>query len=324
MLPRLVALCFVVLMAAAADAADKPSRHHRRLSDHTLSGADRTRRRDHDDRLVVAQFQPSPTAAGAFGAGSRQRLEGNNPRRRPAGRIRRSWRRIAEEKLQLRLEPPAGTGPGEYRFLVEAKGEGSDLKLPITVTIGQELPAKLKLTTNFPSLRGTATTSFKFRVTVANDSGRDATINFSADAPKNFQVTFTEAYGSQQLTSIPIEAGKSKDIEASVALPRDTPGGRLQARAARQERGGFCRSRPRHHDPRPGAAGVGRRRRPPQRRGLCRTGRPVDRRSFAMTAARRRATSSSARRRRKAGRPASIRSSCPSWQPASRSRSRSA
>src|SRR5208283_3945464 len=38
----------------------------------------------------------------------------------------------AEEKLQLRLEPPAGTGPGAYHFLVEAKGEGNDLKLPIT------------------------------------------------------------------------------------------------------------------------------------------------------------------------------------------------
>ena len=130
-----------------------------------------------------------------------------------------------EEKLQLRLEPPPKIGPGDYRFLVAAKGDGSDLKLPIALTIGQELPAKLKLTTNFPSLRGTATTSFKYRVTVANDSGRDATINFSADAPKNFQVTFTEAYGSQQITSIPIEAGKSKDIEASVSLPRDTPAG---------------------------------------------------------------------------------------------------
>jgi uncharacterized membrane protein len=130
-----------------------------------------------------------------------------------------------EEKLQLRLEPPPGTGPGDYQFVVEAHGDGSTLKLPITVTIGQELPAKLKLTTNFPALRGTATTSFKFKVAVANDSGRDATINFSADAPKNFQVTFTEAYGTQQLTSIPIEAGKSKDVEASIGLPRDTPAG---------------------------------------------------------------------------------------------------
>src|SRR5215469_15661375 len=77
----------------------------------------------------------------------------------------------SEEKLQLRLEPPSGTGPGNYQFLVEAHGGGSTQKLPITVTVGQELPAKLKLTTNFPALRGTATTSFKFKVTVANDSG---------------------------------------------------------------------------------------------------------------------------------------------------------
>jgi uncharacterized membrane protein len=133
----------------------------------------------------------------------------------------------SDERIQLRLEPPAEAGPGDYRFLVQAQGEGNTntLKLPIVLTIGKELPAKLKLTTNFPAVRGTATTSFKYKVNVTNDSGRDSTINFSADAPKNFQVTFTEAYGTQQLTSIPIEAGKSKDIEASVSLPRDTPAG---------------------------------------------------------------------------------------------------
>jgi len=131
----------------------------------------------------------------------------------------------SEERLQLRLEPPSGTAKGEYRFTVEAKNPQHDEKLPITLTIGEELPAKLKLTTNFPALRGTATTSFKYRVTVTNDSGRDATINFSADAPKNFQVSFTEAYGSQQITSIPIEAGKSKDVEASLTIPRETQAG---------------------------------------------------------------------------------------------------
>ncbi|MBV8778199.1 MAG: hypothetical protein JO032_15280 [Alphaproteobacteria bacterium] len=131
----------------------------------------------------------------------------------------------SDERLQLRLEPPSGASAGDYHFTVEAKGEGQDLKLPLTVTVGQEVPAKLKMTTNFPDLRGTATTSFKYRLTVTNDSGRDATINLSADAPKNFQVTFTEAYGSQQLTSIPIEAGKSKDLDAALSIPRETPAG---------------------------------------------------------------------------------------------------
>jgi uncharacterized membrane protein len=131
----------------------------------------------------------------------------------------------AEEALQLRLEPPSGVGEGNYQFVVEAKNRQYDEKLPITVTIGKEVPAKLKLTTNFPALRGTATTSFKYTVTVTNDSGRDATVNLGAEMPKNFQVNFTEAYGSQQITSIPIKAGKSKDIDASLTLPRETKAG---------------------------------------------------------------------------------------------------
>jgi uncharacterized membrane protein len=132
----------------------------------------------------------------------------------------------ADERLQLRLVPPAGAGPGDYHFTVEAKGANDqDQKLAITVTVGEEVPAKLKLTTNFPDLRGTATTAFKYRVSVTNDSGRDTTLNLSGDAPKNFQVTFAEAYGSQQLTSIPIEAGKSKDVDVALSIPRETPAG---------------------------------------------------------------------------------------------------
>jgi uncharacterized membrane protein len=128
-------------------------------------------------------------------------------------------------KLQLRLEPPAGAGAGAYHFLVLAQGETAQLRLPITLAIGKELPAKLKLSTNFPALRGTAATSFKFTVTVANDSGKDATINFTATAPRSFEAIFAEAYSSQQITGIPIGAGKSKDVDMSVSMPRDTAAG---------------------------------------------------------------------------------------------------
>jgi uncharacterized membrane protein len=131
----------------------------------------------------------------------------------------------SEERLQVRLEPPQGVGKGDYRFTLQAKNAQHDEKLPITLTIGEEVPAKLKLTTSIPAQRGTSTTSFKYKVTINNDSGRDATVALSADAPRNFQVNFTEAYGSQQITSIPIEAGKTKDVEASLTIPRDTQAG---------------------------------------------------------------------------------------------------
>src|SRR6266536_2536243 len=44
----------------------------------------------------------------------------------------------SEERLQLRLEPPAGIGHGNYQFVVEAKNDKNDEKLPISVTIGEE------------------------------------------------------------------------------------------------------------------------------------------------------------------------------------------
>lgn len=130
-----------------------------------------------------------------------------------------------EERLQLKLEPPTDIAPGSYEFAVEATVGGKTQRLPITVTIGEELPAKLQLSSALPALRGTPTSSFKYKVTINNDSGRDATINLAADAPPGFQVSFTEGYGTQQITSLPIEAGRSKDVDVSVTPPRETAAG---------------------------------------------------------------------------------------------------
>jgi uncharacterized membrane protein len=138
----------------------------------------------------------------------------------------------SEQPLQLRLEPPKGVAQGDYRFTVEARNRRYDASLPIVVTIGKEVPAKLKLTTNFPALRGTATAAFKYTMKVVNDSGRDATVNLSAEAPKNFQINFTQAFGTQQITSIPIKAGASKDVDASVTLPSQTKAGDYRLRLA--------------------------------------------------------------------------------------------
>ena len=73
-------------------------------------------------------------------------------------------------------------------FLVAAVGDDERVELPLEVTVGEELPAKLKLTANFPSLRGTAQSSFKYKLTINNDSGRDATINLNAQAPLSSNV----------------------------------------------------------------------------------------------------------------------------------------
>jgi uncharacterized membrane protein len=128
--------------------------------------------------------------------------------------------------LQLRVEVPKDAQPGSHRITVSAKGpltQAPDLVL--TLTVATEAPAKLSIKSRLPSLRGTPRSSFEYTVTVGNDSGKDLTVALSAQGPANFQTTFTEGYGSNEISSIPIEAGQTKDIKVKVTPPRDVKAG---------------------------------------------------------------------------------------------------
>ena len=130
-----------------------------------------------------------------------------------------------ETTVSLRLEPPTGARPGTYSFRVAAEGPSGKSELPLAITLGKVLPPRLSLTAELPILRGSATSSFKYRLTLKNDSDQDVLINLEAQAPKGAQVTFTPAFGSQQVTSLPVKASESKDLDVDVSLQKQTPAG---------------------------------------------------------------------------------------------------
>jgi len=123
--------------------------------------------------------------------------------------------------LQLRVDVPKDAKPGSQTITVRAKGASQSIDLPLTLTIASETPAKLTVKTKLPSLKGTPKSSFDYTLSVSNDSGKDLIVALSAQAPANFQTSFTEGYGSNEISSIPIEAGQSKDIKVKVTPPRD-------------------------------------------------------------------------------------------------------
>lgn len=128
--------------------------------------------------------------------------------------------------LQMRIEVPKDAQPGSQKITVSARGpltQAPDLVL--TLTVATEAPAKLSLKSRLPSLRGTPRSSFEYTLTVGNDSGKDLTVALSAQAPANFQATFSEAYGSNEISAIPVEAGQTKDIKVKVTPPRDVKAG---------------------------------------------------------------------------------------------------
>ncbi|MDR5695946.1 MAG: NEW3 domain-containing protein [Armatimonadota bacterium] len=131
-----------------------------------------------------------------------------------------------EATVSLRIEPPRNIRRATYRFRLLAQGQNAKAELPLALTIGELLPPRLTLQAELPVLRGPATSSFRYRLTLKNESDVDLLVNLEAQAPKGFQVSFTPAFGSQQVTSLPIKAGESRDLDAEVSLPSDLQAGR--------------------------------------------------------------------------------------------------
>ena len=121
--------------------------------------------------------------------------------------------------LQLRLDVPANAPMGTQNLTVTAKGQSTELNLPVAVTLAKDLPAKLTVEPELPSLRGTSKSNFEYQLKVKNDSGRNLVIALAAQAPQNFETSFTEQYGSQELSSLPVEAGQSKTVKLKVRPP---------------------------------------------------------------------------------------------------------
>ncbi len=142
----------------------------------------------------------------------------------------------ASVSLQLRLEVPANAS-GKQTLTVTAKGKDANVNLPIVVAFAKDLPAKLSVEPRLPNLRGTAKSSFEYTIAVKNDSGKNLLVSLAAQAPQNFETSFTESYGSQELSSIPIEAGQSKDVKFKVRPPSTVKAGQyaVTMRAAAED-----------------------------------------------------------------------------------------
>ncbi|MSO64584.1 MAG: ABC transporter substrate-binding protein [Alphaproteobacteria bacterium] len=145
-------------------------------------------------------------------------------------------------KINLRIEPPPTPPAGSYQFALTASGQGVNSVLPITLVVGETLPPRLSLKPELPALKGSASTNFKFRVTVKNESGRAALVTLAAEAPTGFRASVTEAFGAREVTTLPIEAGATKDVQLEVEPQRTTPTGNYPVTLRAQAEGVQARS----------------------------------------------------------------------------------
>jgi uncharacterized membrane protein len=129
--------------------------------------------------------------------------------------------------LTLKLTIPESEKPGPYQLTLNAEGDTAKSSLPIAITLAPPLAAKLTATPKFPMLSGAARSSFDFAVTVKNEGANDMTAVLKTDAPEGYTESYKEQYGTQDITSLLIKAGESKDITVSVKPNPSAPSGQV-------------------------------------------------------------------------------------------------
>jgi uncharacterized membrane protein len=137
----------------------------------------------------------------------------------------------ASVALELRVDVPKDAPTGNTNLTVSAKGGTTEVTLPVQVTLATDLPAKLSVTPQLPDLRGNSKSTFEFQISVKNESGKKVLVGLSATAPQNFDATYTEQYGSQELNALPLDPGQSKDVKLKVRPPNTVAAGKYQVTA---------------------------------------------------------------------------------------------
>lgn len=118
--------------------------------------------------------------------------------------------------LTLHVTPPDEAKPTNYELRITGKAGSSSYALPLQLTLGEVSRARIALEPESPDIRGAPDSEFTYKLAVRNESGRDALISLQAAAPPGFQTSFTKEFGSQQITSIPVKAGASENVEVKI------------------------------------------------------------------------------------------------------------
>lgn len=136
----------------------------------------------------------------------------------------------SSERLTLELTPPAGSVSDEgHAIEVRASSASETVTLPLTVRLAAAEEVEeggLELESELPALRGTARSTFSFKVKVTNKGVEEGLFNLAADVPPSFLTRFKKGYGSEEITGLPIGAGATETVTVEVVPSRATPAGR--------------------------------------------------------------------------------------------------
>ncbi len=136
------------------------------------------------------------------------------------------------KRVTFEAIPDQTTGPGDYRFRVEAKTRddhfkmSQDIRIKVTQKVETEKEDRgVKLTTSYPEIRGPSDARFEFSLEVDSKLDKDAVFDIFVQGPNGWDINFKPAYESKFITSLRLKANQSQTIAVEVKPAAHTTAG---------------------------------------------------------------------------------------------------
>lgn len=126
----------------------------------------------------------------------------------------------ASGKATVRLDVTVAADAAAATTRITLHGSAGSLQatLPLDITASEAAAGSVTMTTDYPSLQGTAGTKFTFNLTLHNDTAEDQTFAVTATGPSGWTVNATLT-GQSQAASAVVEAGGTSGISVSAEPP---------------------------------------------------------------------------------------------------------
>ena len=123
-------------------------------------------------------------------------------------------------KVSLVVEVPEDAPEGMQSIVATATGQnGAVSSLQLDLNVSTQGYTQDTLTAQYQELAGSSTSTFNFSMTLKNNSGDQQGYSLAApEVPQGWQVKFTTS-GSQQISSVNLDAGRSETITVGVTPP---------------------------------------------------------------------------------------------------------
>lgn len=127
-------------------------------------------------------------------------------------------------QIQLEIKVPGDVPQGDYRVAVQGSTGSVTDTLVIDVRVSETAAGAVTLVPEFPSLRGSATENFSFKVTLTNNSPEKTSFALNATGPEGWRVTARPAAETRAAT-VAVDGGGTSDVTVEADPPDEIVAG---------------------------------------------------------------------------------------------------